>query len=65
MRLLASFSAFAVLAFADPAHAQPAGVMDQIINQFRTQSAGWQGTLRAFALNTFYILAVIELEKAR
>ncbi len=36
-------------------------VLDQIVAQFQTRSAGWEGTLRSFALNTFGILAAIEL----
>lgn len=43
------------------AHAQSAAVLDQMVNQFRDQSAGWEGQLRSFALRTFGILAVIEL----
>ena len=43
-----------------PAHAQTAGTLDQIVTEFQTRSAGWEATLRSFALNTFAILATIE-----
>jgi type IV secretion system protein TrbL len=43
-----------------PAHAQTAGTLDQIVTEFQTRSAGWEVTLRSFALNTFAILATIE-----
>lgn len=42
-------------------HAQTVDVLDQIVGQFQTRAAGWEGTLRSFALNTFGILATIEL----
>jgi len=52
-----------VLTFASAtaAHAQTANVLDQIVAQFRTQSAGWEAALTAFALNTFAILAALEM----
>jgi type IV secretion system protein TrbL len=43
------------------AHAQSINTLDQIVDQFRARSAGWEGTLRSFALGTFGILATIEL----
>jgi type IV secretion system protein TrbL len=43
-----------------PAHAQTAATLDQIVTEFQTRSAGWEATLRSFALNTFAILATIE-----
>ena len=45
----------------DAAHAQTANVLDQIVAQFKSRSAGWEASLRGFALNTFGILAAIEL----
>jgi type IV secretion system protein TrbL len=44
-----------------PAHAQSVNVLDGIISQFQAQAAGWQSTLTSLALQTFGILAVIEL----
>lgn len=46
---------------AGPAHAQTATVLDQIVGQFQARAAGWEAALRSFALQTFSILAVIEL----
>ena len=43
------------------AHAQTVDVIDQIVQQFQSRSAGWEGALLAFAVNTFGILASIEL----
>ena len=53
--------AAAALVIAAPAHAQSANVLDQIVAQFQSRSAGWEGALRSFALGTFGILATIEL----
>jgi type IV secretion system protein TrbL len=50
-----------VLVFVSPAHAQSVNVLDQIVTEFKTRSAGWEGTLRSFAMGTFSILAAIEL----
>jgi type IV secretion system protein TrbL len=50
-----------MLAITYPAHAQSAAVLDDIVGQFQTRAAGWEGVLRSFALNTFGILATIEL----
>ena len=50
-----------VLLFAHPAQAQSVEVLDQIVAQFQFRAAGWEGTLRAFAVNTFAILATIEI----
>lgn len=44
-----------------PAHAQSALVLDNIVQQFQTQAAGWATTLTSLAQNTFFILATIEL----
>lgn len=44
-----------------PAHAQSAQTLDQIVQQFQTQSAGWQAGLQGFALHTFGILALLEM----
>jgi len=49
------------LLIANPAHAQSVNVLDQIVIEFRSRSAGWEGTLRSFATGTFGILATIEL----
>ena len=49
------------LVIAAPAHAQSAAVLDDIVTQFQSRAAGWEGALRSFALNTFDILAAIEL----
>lgn len=49
------------LVIAAPAHAQSAAVLDDIVTQFQSRAAGWEGALRSFALNTFGILAAIEL----
>ena len=60
-RLLAGLGlAAAMLAIAAPASAQSANVLDQIVSQFQSRSAGWEGALRNFALGTFGILATIE-----
>lgn len=55
-----ALAAIAVAA-APPAHAQTVNTLDQIVDQFRMRSAGWQATLESFALRTFGILAAIEL----
>jgi type IV secretion system protein TrbL len=59
--LLAGGGIALVLVATSPAHAQSVNVLDQIVTEFRTRSAGWEGTLRSFALGTFGILATIEL----
>ena len=51
----------AIVAMSAPAHAQSVDVLDQIIAKFQSQSASWEATLRNFAMNTFGILAMIEL----
>lgn len=50
-----------VLVAADTAHAQSINTLDQVVDEFRQRSAGWEGTLRSFALGTFGILALVEL----
>lgn len=59
--LLGSGLLAASLMIAMPAHAQSANVLDQIVSQFQTRSAGWQSALQSFALGTFGILATIDL----
>jgi type IV secretion system protein TrbL len=49
-----------VLVAAIPAHAQSVNVLDQIVTEFHTRAAGWEGALRSFAMGTFGILATIE-----
>src|SRR6185312_8032377 len=49
------------VALVHPAHAQSTNTLDQIVDQFRMRSAGWEGTLQSFARGTFGILAGIEL----
>ena len=61
MRCAAFAFGAAVLLATAPALAQSPLVLDQVVSQFQSTAAGWQGTLRSFALNTFYILATIEL----
>ena len=58
--LLAGGSIVLVLLIASPAHAQSVNVLDQIVTEFKTRSAGWEGTLRSFAMGTFGILATIK-----
>jgi type IV secretion system protein TrbL len=53
-----------ILLIAVPAHAQSVNVLDQIVTEFQTRAAGWEGTLRSFAMGTFGILATIELALA-
>ena len=36
-------------------------MLDALLGQFQSRAAGWEGSLRSFALNTFGILAAIEL----
>lgn len=43
------------------ANAQTANVLDQIVVEFHSRSAGWEATLQTFAKGTFGILAAIEL----
>jgi type IV secretion system protein TrbL len=50
-----------ILLIAVPAHAQSVNVLDQIVTEFQTRAAGWERTLRSFAMGTFGILATIEL----
>jgi len=60
--LLVGGIAFAMtLTSVGAAQAQSANVLDQIVAQFQSRSAGWEASLRSFALNTFGILAAIEL----
>jgi len=59
--LIGSGLVLAVVAAAAPAHAQSANVLDQIVSQFQSRSAGWQGALQSFAMGTFGILAAIDL----
>lgn len=59
--LIASCLTVVVFAVAVPAHAQSVNVLDQIVSQFQTRSAGWQGALQSFATGTFAILAAIDL----
>jgi type IV secretion system protein TrbL len=49
-----------ILLATEPAQAQTAGTLDQIVAEFQIRSAGWEDTLRSIALNTFGILATIE-----
>lgn len=49
------------LLLAAPAHAQSVNVLDNIVSQFQTRAAGWEGKLQGLALQTFGILAVIEM----
>jgi type IV secretion system protein TrbL len=61
-RLLAALGlSVCALLIATPTHAQSANVLDQIVAQFQTRSAGWETTLRSFALGTFGILATVEM----
>ena len=59
--VLALAVAACVLLHAPDAYGQAANVLDQIVTEFETASRTWQGPLRAAALNTFSILAVVEL----
>ncbi len=52
---------FVLLVITTPADAQSAAVLDDIVTQFQSRAAGWESSLRSFALNTFGILAAIEL----
>ena len=54
----------AIILVATSAHAQSADVLDQIVTQFQTQSATWEHTLQSLALETFGLLATIELAAA-
>jgi type IV secretion system protein TrbL len=54
-------AAILLLTSALPAYAQTAGTLDQIVAQFQSRAASWEGTLQSFALQTFGILALIEL----
>jgi type IV secretion system protein TrbL len=60
-RAIIAGAAFALLVVTVPAHAQSVNVLDQIVIQFKNQSVGWQSALQSFAVNTFGILALIEL----
>jgi type IV secretion system protein TrbL len=51
----------ALLLAAAPASAQSVNVLDTIVSQFQGQAAGWESTLASLALQTFGILAAIEL----
>ena len=57
---LVALAAISVAA-AHSAHAQSTNTLDQIVDQFRMRSAGWESTLQSFARGTFGILAGIEL----
>jgi type IV secretion system protein TrbL len=55
-------SAAVLLTFAAlPAKAQSVNVLDSIVQQFQGQASGWESTLSSLALQTFGILAAIEL----
>lgn len=46
----------------EPAHAAASlGTLDQMLQQFQAQSNGWGASLRGLALNSFYVLAVIDI----
>jgi type IV secretion system protein TrbL len=57
----ATFVAGLVLLVSLPAYAQGANVLDGIVQQFQNQATGWESTLASLALQTFGILATIEL----
>jgi type IV secretion system protein TrbL len=57
----ATLGAGLVLLVSLPAHAQGANVLDGIVQQFQNQATGWESTLSSLALQTFGILATIEL----
>lgn len=57
---LAALTGVAVVAV-HPAYAQSTNTLDQIVDQFRARSAGWESALQSFASGTFGILAGIEL----
>jgi type IV secretion system protein TrbL len=59
--LIGSGLVAAALTVAAPAHAQSVNVLDQIVSQFQSRSASWQGSLQSFATGTFGILAAIDL----
>jgi type IV secretion system protein TrbL len=59
--LVAGVGIALVLLFVSPSHAQSINVLDQIVTEFKTRAAGWETTLRSFAIGTFGILATIEL----
>lgn len=59
--LLGGIALLLALVQINAAHAQSANVLDQIVAQFQSRSAGWEAGLRSFALNTFGILAAMEL----
>ena len=52
----------AVLLVSGTAHAAAdVGTVDQMIQQFQTHASGWGAALRGLALNSFYILGVIDI----
>jgi type IV secretion system protein TrbL len=57
----ATLGAGLVLLVSLPAYAQGANVLDGIVQQFQNQATGWESTLSSLALQTFGILATIEL----
>ena len=60
-RLRALTLAVPMLLASHPSYAQGAMVLDAIVQQFQAQAAGWEATLASLALQTFGILAGIEL----
>ena len=58
---LSAIAAVLAMLVASPAHAQSVNVLDSIVQQFQNQAAGWEATLSSLALQTFGILAAIEL----
>ena len=55
----------AVLLVSGTAHAAAdVGTVDQMLQQFQTHASGWGASLRSLALNSFYILAVIDIALA-
>ena len=67
MGLAAACLGAVVIALIAPetAHAAASlGTLDQMLQQFQTQSNGWGASLRSLALNSFYILAVIDIAVA-
>lgn len=58
---LSSYAAILTTFASAPARAQSVNVLDSIVQQFQTQAASWESTLASLALQTFSILAAIEL----
>ena len=62
LMLACVFAVAAVLLIPEHAHAAAsAGTLDEMLDKFQTASSSWGGALRKLALDSFFILALVDL----